>query len=65
MSDSKELLVCDCGDCAHWEVGRNFLKCKTCSVVFKMGDVHVKEFGLALSHLENSHHQLSWKAREV
>lgn len=25
-----ELLICKCRSCTHWEVGRDFLLCKTC-----------------------------------
>ena len=57
----QEVLVCDCGDCNHWEIGKDSIKCKTCSVVFKMGSEHIAVFDNAISHLEASHHQLSWK----
>lgn len=25
-----DLLICSCGDCLHWELGHNFIICKTC-----------------------------------
>jgi len=29
-----ELLVCKCGDCTHWEIGHNFIMCRTCGDSF-------------------------------
>lgn len=27
-----KLLVCGCGDCTHWEIGPDFIICKTCGL---------------------------------
>lgn len=32
-----QLLVCTCGDCTHWEIGHNFIKCLTCGKEFHEG----------------------------
>ena len=26
------LLMCNCKDCTHWEIGKNFILCKTCGL---------------------------------
>jgi hypothetical protein len=30
------LLVCNCGDCTHWELATNSIICKTCGKEFKV-----------------------------
>ena len=30
-----ELLVCKCRSCTHWEIGRDFIHCKTCGDTIK------------------------------
>lgn len=44
MRDKTLLLVCKCGDCAHWEIGlllgNHFIKCVTC------GDTHKVSFSI-------------------
>ena len=30
----KKLLICKCGDCKHWEIGKKAIKCMTCGDVF-------------------------------
>jgi hypothetical protein len=34
MGDEKEveLLICKCESCTHWEIGRDFILCKTCGL---------------------------------
>jgi hypothetical protein len=27
-----KLLVCKCKDCTHWEIGEDFILCKTCGL---------------------------------
>jgi hypothetical protein len=34
MATKIDLLVCKCGSCTHWEIGRDVIICKTCGVHF-------------------------------
>jgi hypothetical protein len=31
-STEVELLVCKCKSCTHWEIGKDFILCKTCGL---------------------------------
>ena len=55
MSDAKkvELLICKCKDCTHWEIGRDFILCKTCGLNLP-----------AKVTVDDSHHMLHWAQHE-
>ena len=56
MSDETkkvELLICKCKDCTHWEIGRDFILCKTCGLNLPAKVV-----------VDDSHHMLHWKLHE-
>ena len=48
-----DLLVCKCESCTHWEVGRDFILCKTCGFSIQ-----------ATITVDDSHHMLHWKKHE-
>lgn len=58
-----DLLICKCGDCAHWEIGRSFIMCKTCGQV-------IEGVKLTFRHIDNLamkirlHTKVDWKLHE-
>jgi hypothetical protein len=59
-----EVLVCNCGDCTHWEIVKDanaqfFLVCKSCPVKVP---VHVT-FALDTNELDKEH-PIRWEKRE-
>jgi hypothetical protein len=59
MATLLEILVCDCGDCRHWEIAKDKIICKSCEKEFPVPGL--EEFIQA--HVE-LHPQLSWKMHE-
>lgn len=56
MARNVNLLVCDCGDCLHWEITVVSIICKTCEKEFPVPGL--KDF--IQEHVE-LHPSLSWK----
>jgi len=54
MSDKKEveLLVCKCKSCTHWEIGKDFILCKTCGLE------------IPAKITVDDHHMLHWAKHE-
>ena len=44
------LLICKCQDCTHWEIGKDFILCKTCGLQIP-----------ATVTVDDSHHMLHWE----
>jgi hypothetical protein len=53
------LLVCDCGDCLHWEILNESIICKTCGKEFPIPGL--KNF---IQEHVDIHPSLSWKEHE-
>lgn len=62
LTDTKQtvnLLVCDCGDCRHWEILHDSIICMSCGHEFQTPGV-----GAALDAHVDVHPKLSWKDHE-
>jgi hypothetical protein len=53
-----QLLLCDCGDCRHWELTPRSIICKSCDKEFPVPGLQE----LLQEHVE-LHPQLSWGER--
>jgi len=53
------LLVCNCGDCLHWELLPNSILCKTCGKEFSVPGLET----FFQEHVDK-HDELSWKEHE-
>lgn len=54
-----DLLICDCGDCRHWEIAVDSIICKNCGKEFSTPGL--RKF--VQEHVE-LHPSLSWKKHE-
>lgn len=50
------LLVCNCGDCRHWEIEKEFIICKSCGTKFETPGL-----GQDIDSHMDRHPKLTWK----
>jgi hypothetical protein len=56
------VLVCECdNECTHWEIGIDFIKCKTCNHVFE----GVRLMGIVSALTSTKGTIASFKEREI